>query len=180
MCKPSKPAIDLSYYVCTVLAIMAPLPFSHDSHSISCILSPSLSSSSPHLIGSITCSCHSYPASLFFFGLHLIRTTVHATALTSLFVTPFGAFTQILSHALFYVFTCSFAPKWMISYSSSVWVSLRILFFFFPPLFLEQDLNFYEKLSCGALIMEKKNHEQTLIFCLWSKMCYTANQHYWI
>lgn len=166
--------------MCTVLAIMAPLPFSHDSHSISCILSPSLSSSSPHLIGSITCSCHSYPASLFFFGLHLIRTTVHATALTSLFVTPFGAFTQILSHALFYVFTCSFAPKWMISYSSSVWVSLRILFFFFPPLFLEQDLNFYEKLSCGALIMEKKNHEQTLIFCLWSKMCYTANQHYWI
>lgn len=67
MYKPSKPAIDLFYHVHIVLVIMAPLPLSHDSHSITCILSPSLSSSSPHPIGFITCSCLSYAAIWIFF-----------------------------------------------------------------------------------------------------------------
>lgn len=97
--KPSKLAIDFSYYVCTVLAVMAPLPLSCDFHPITSIHPPSLSFFCPHLTFSVSCSCHSYPTSLFF-CIHQIRITVCETALTSVFFTPFVALSQILAFTL--------------------------------------------------------------------------------
>lgn len=74
---------------------------------------------------------------------------MHETAFTSVFFTPFVTLAQILAFILLHFHLFLHAQI-----TDFIPIPLCVSFFF-PPLFLEQELNFYEKLSCAALIMKK-------------------------